>query len=127
MKLKILGKNYQSTDISDKKEAKKKINRPWPCDLCDKAFTIKPHLKRHVENVHQALKPYYCCECHKTYSQDANLRRHQRSAHPQFNIEKTSLELERAVHDREMKLARERIDKKLKKMVEIRTKKLDQL
>ena len=46
------------------------------CDICDKRFTQKYTLKRHVDNVHRKLKESTCGPCKLQFSRKHSLKRH---------------------------------------------------
>ena len=39
------------------------------CNVSQRAFTIKPCLTRHIQNVHEKAKPFLCNICQKTFTQ----------------------------------------------------------
>lgn len=49
--------------------------RPFPCDLCDKAFIKKCDLQRH-QSVHTGEKPFACEYCDKRFSTKVHLQYH---------------------------------------------------
>ena len=52
------------------------------CQYCQKAFTLVPNLKRHIELVHSEVKKRFTCsECSKAFSTKANLKEHFNSIH----------------------------------------------
>ena len=53
--------------------------RKFTCDQCNKTFTQKQVLNRHVRSIDQKLS-YHCDKCHKFFSRKANLRQHETSA-----------------------------------------------
>ena len=50
------------------------------CDVCQKSFTSKKYMTKHIKNVHQS-KTYSCDECEKTFSTSWNMTNHRKSAH----------------------------------------------
>ena len=68
------------TDISIKQECKEKdpLNiadenlREFNCDKCDKRFSQKSGLNRHIKSVHENVR-YNCDKCGKSFSQKDNL------------------------------------------------------
>ena len=50
----------------------------FPCDECDKSFTQRGNLERHISNIHTKEKPYVCNICHKNFSDGGSLTRHRR-------------------------------------------------
>ena len=59
--------------------------RPFKCDLCDKDFTRKAHLKRHKQINHDGLKPtsspVKCDQCDHTFANKHSLRKHVKKVH----------------------------------------------
>ncbi|CAL4104217.1 unnamed protein product, partial [Meganyctiphanes norvegica] len=53
------------------------IEKPYQCNLCDKAFTKKNIFKTH-QWIHTGEKPYQCKQCDKIFSRNNILVRHQR-------------------------------------------------
>ncbi|XP_058237024.1 zinc finger protein 397-like [Hemibagrus wyckioides] len=51
--------------------------RPFCCSVCDKSFTIKFNLLKHMK-LHAGEKPYLCIHCGKTFTQLFNLTSHLR-------------------------------------------------
>ncbi|KAG9510431.1 Zinc finger protein 182 [Fragariocoptes setiger] len=50
--------------------------RPFPCDICAKAFSEKERLKIHMRT-HTGEKPFSCNICGKSFSQKSTVKRHQ--------------------------------------------------
>ncbi|CAH0669214.1 unnamed protein product [Spodoptera exigua] len=60
--------------------------RPFPCKQpnCNKAYTSKSHLDRHINSVHGPQEKdvvYNCSECSKTFANRQNLKRHLNTVH----------------------------------------------
>ena len=56
------------------------------CHLCERTFSLKHHLKRHIDGVHGNCK-FKCEYCYKTFSLEQNLKRHIKGVHQGFNFE----------------------------------------
>ena len=48
----------------------------YKCDKCDKCFTQKANVRRHMENIHDHLKPHKCEHCEFTTHHKPNLKKH---------------------------------------------------
>ena len=57
--------------------------KSFQCDTCNKSFTRKWILKRHI-SLHDGVRPYQCQVCDKTFTQKAHLVTHQR-VHSRIN------------------------------------------
>ena len=64
--------------------------------MCDKTFTRRSDLKRHILNIHEGIKPFKCDLCPVTFSQITNLRDHYRKMHNQ-ELHKDSTEFRAVV------------------------------
>jgi len=79
-KVKYLSKHIKRGNCVNKKE-------PIPCELCDKVFTDKWHVKRHVKIVHMQVKDISCDMCeYRTYT-SFNLRVHKSKMHTKESLE----------------------------------------
>ena len=47
----------------------------FKCDSCEKSYSTKKNLYRHVESIHDGIK-YQCDICDKMYSEAERLKRH---------------------------------------------------
>ena len=65
--------------ITCKKRGKKK--EPRECPECDREFTFKSELKRHIEVVHLKVKRHKCEKCGKGFSQKCMLEDHVNAVH----------------------------------------------
>ena len=65
--------------ITCKKRGKKK--EPRECPECDRVFTFKSELKRHIEVVHLKIKSHKCDQCGKGFSQKCMLDDHVNAVH----------------------------------------------
>ena len=55
------------------------------CDHCEKSFSSKQDLNRHVSAVHDGRKPFQCPICFMEVSFQGNLRKHIREIHDKIN------------------------------------------
>ena len=99
---------------SDNKE------RSHPCHFCDKTFTLKKVMKRHIKSIHEGIK-YHCDFCDKTFTQKINLKKH-RSIHEDkdvnvslgnCNIKKTETLSKQFYKCKKLKIQLHRIDEQL--------------
>ena len=51
------------------------------CNLCDKSFTTRNYLKKHIKIIHDGIKKWKCEYCPKAFSERNNLRRHVERLH----------------------------------------------
>ena len=49
----------------------------FPCNLCDKSFTIKSSLQRHMQ-LHTGQYKYHCTICRKGFNESTNYKTHMR-------------------------------------------------
>jgi KRAB domain-containing zinc finger protein len=52
-------------------------DKPFPCDICGKAFKLKKVLNIHTR-IHTGKKPYECDICKNTFGHSNTLNRHKR-------------------------------------------------
>ncbi|XP_037081417.1 zinc finger protein 236-like [Pollicipes pollicipes] len=55
--------------------------KPFKCEICDRAFNQKSALKIHRESKHGKIRPYQCTICKMFFAQRGNLRNHVRRVH----------------------------------------------
>ncbi|CAH0599183.1 unnamed protein product [Chrysodeixis includens] len=66
------------------KTASKHVNYldlPFGCPQCDKRFSIRRDLERHMNRMHLNIKPYTCDRCDKAYTNSWGLKDHKRLVH----------------------------------------------
>ena len=56
-----------------------RIDKPFVCPTCGKAFKRGEHLKRHIRSIHSGEKPFVCPVCEKKFSRSDNLVQHSRT------------------------------------------------
>ena len=57
----------------------------YPCDQCDKQFTGKGYLKKHIQSQHKGIK-YPCGLCDKELTSKDHLNTHVKSIHGRQSI-----------------------------------------
>ena len=55
--------------------------KPFSCTLCDKSFSRKDPLTRHIDAVHRKLKPFSCTLCNKSFCRNELLTQHVDAVH----------------------------------------------
>ena len=58
--------------------------RPFKCDHCDKEFTRKTHLKKHLQGLNvKAISPsnFLCEKCDSTFANQYSLEKHFKKYH----------------------------------------------
>ena len=56
----------------------------FQCDKCDKTFSQKQQMQKHISAVHEKQKPFKCDQCDKTFSQKENMETHRDQVHRQL-------------------------------------------
>ena len=51
------------------------------CENCDKAFSTRSNLNKHVSSIHEEKKPFKCDICNYSFSQKGHLKTHVSSVH----------------------------------------------
>ena len=68
--------------INEKQELiKKRKAVEHTCDVCQKTFSRKARLTKHVNSVHFGMKNYACEHCEKRFAQKITLAYHVNSVH----------------------------------------------
>ena len=73
-------KSYSCKNHLDRHIKSVHENVRYNCDLCDKSFSAKTPLNRHIKSVHENVR-YNCDLCDKSCSQKADLKAHIKSVH----------------------------------------------
>lgn len=60
--------------------------RPWNCDLCDKAYKRKEKLKQHIAKFHENRTDYECPVCPEEFFRNETLRQHLVKCHPEYEL-----------------------------------------
>ncbi|CAH8473476.1 unnamed protein product [Schistosoma guineensis] len=56
-------------------------NRIPQCDYCMKKFSTLSYLRMHISTVHEGVRAYSCNICEKSYTQKHSLKKHLRNSH----------------------------------------------
>ena len=70
-------------DPNNNEEMKKPENegkKTHYCQVCEKSFSSKSGLDKHVKSIHEGRK-FTCVECDETFSDKRNLRNHMKTVH----------------------------------------------
>ena len=51
----------------------------YVCDVCEKVFSRRGDLLKHVKADHDKIKPFVCNECERKFSESGTLKRHMRT------------------------------------------------
>ena len=72
--------NCFSTSTEDNSKLQKNSNGMFECDKCEKKFTNKSHLKRHIQSIHEGMM-FQCNLCDFQSKRQDYLKTHQQSKH----------------------------------------------
>ena len=70
-----------------------KVKQAVSCKLCQRSFSQRSSLTRHVIIVHKKLKPHTCADCDQSFSMRDQLKKHIISNHPSSSCELYSCNL----------------------------------
>ena len=82
-KLALLDKEGNLTAVYEDK-------KPFKCSICDKNFSEKGSMTKHMESVHEGKKPFKCSICDNNFSKKSNLTKHISSVHEEKKIQRSS-------------------------------------
>ncbi len=75
------GEVFSSRIKFNRHKMKTHRNSTFPCSQCEKSFSEKSDLIRHVKTIHQRIQDFICSLCGKRFNQIGNLRRHISTVH----------------------------------------------
>lgn len=55
-----------------------KAIKPFKCDYCDKEFARKSDKETHEKNIHLMVKPFKCSYCDKSFSRNSDKNKHEK-------------------------------------------------
>lgn len=58
----------------------------WMCSLCNRSFTRKYDMYRHVRGIHESLRPFVCELCTRKFKQRSHLNAHVRVVHDKVSF-----------------------------------------
>eukprot|EP01083_Nonionella_stella_P178865 633239_1 len=70
-------------DLTNASSIRERI-RKFSCESCDKTFTLKNNLKRHISDVHDYIRKFKCDSCDKNFSRKSTLKQHVNEVHEQI-------------------------------------------
>ena len=53
----------------------------YPCEICERTFSLKKTLRNHIKYVHEKMKNFSCDICAKTFGMKEHLKRHIEDMH----------------------------------------------
>ena len=56
------------------------------CKICDKTFSFRENMMRHMRQVHTDIQPFQCSFCNRFFGDSGNLKRHIRGTHFKIRI-----------------------------------------
>ena len=62
------------------------VGRPYPCQLCSKAYNKPYQLTQHVNSIHNKLRMFPCGQCDKTFVTDSGRKQHVKSFHEAVRV-----------------------------------------
>uniref|UniRef100_A0A914S5C1 C2H2-type domain-containing protein n=1 Tax=Parascaris equorum TaxID=6256 RepID=A0A914S5C1_PAREQ len=75
IKVKLFQQGDDLDDGASDMSSTEKRQRPYKCDVCDKAFKHKHHLTEH-KRLHSGEKPFQCDKCLKRFSHSGSYSQH---------------------------------------------------
>ena len=69
-------KSGEKNDLSSSKKMVTGKPEKFKCEHCHKVFGYGPHLKRHIQTVHEKMRPFKCQQCNKSFTCKSNLQYH---------------------------------------------------
>ncbi|EFN84277.1 Zinc finger protein 554 [Harpegnathos saltator] len=57
------------------------FRKPYPCSKCNRSYTNKSTLNRHLREECGKMPQYMCRYCHKAFHQRSNFQRHVWTVH----------------------------------------------
>ena len=55
--------------------------KPFPCTVCDKNFTQRPHLNTHIKDIHESNKLNKCDKCEASFATKVSLKTQIQTVH----------------------------------------------
>ena len=73
---KRLNSEENSSALKESSTEDEKVKEQMICEICNKSFSRKTHLRVHVQTVHDEVKEHRCEICGKTFGEKSTLRTH---------------------------------------------------